>query len=102
MVNVLIISTTLASGGMQRQLSTFLQYYDRNKFCVTVALLENKIEYEVPKDVQIIDLKRKRKRQFSFYFRLISLLSRRRYAVINSKISGLNELVMLFCGLLRK
>lgn len=102
MIHILIISTSLADGGMQRQLSIFLQNFDREKLHITLALLENSIDYAIPDDVPVIHLKRTRRLQLSFYYRLLRVLSDRRYQVINSKISGLNELVMLFCGILRK
>lgn len=100
--HVLIISPSLSRGGMERQLSMFLRHYDRSKLQVTVALLDVTIAYNIPNDVKIINLNRKFARNPSFYWRLWKEIGSTRYDLINSKISGINELVLLFCGILDK
>lgn len=102
MVHVLIISPSLGKGGMERQLSLFLKYFDRKRLRVTLAVLEPRIMYELPPDVEVVNLNRKFARDPFFYFRLFRLLRNPAFDVINSKISGINELVMLFCGILQK
>ena len=100
--HVLIISPSLSKGGMERQLSIFLNHYDRSQLQVTVALLKANIAYEIPHDIKIINLHRKFARNPLFYWRLWKELNKSKYQLINSKISGVNELVLLFCGILNK
>jgi len=100
--HVLIISPALAKGGMERQLSLFLQYYDRSKLQVTLAVLEDDIRYNLPSDTNLIELNRKYARDPGFYWRLWKQLRSTNYHVVNSKISGVNELVLLLCGFLNK
>ncbi|WPP53325.1 glycosyltransferase family 4 protein [Catalinimonas niigatensis] len=101
-IHVLIISPALAKGGMERQLSIFLKNYDRNRIKVTLALLENNIKYDLPDDIEVIQLNRRFSGDPLFYIHLIRHLLKRDYDLINSKISGVNELIFLFCGLLGK
>ena len=102
MVHVLIIAPALSRGGMERQLSIFLEKYDRKQIKATLALLKDNIQYEIPQDVEVIVFNKKYKVDFPFYYRLISLLLNKKYHVVNSKLSGVNELLMTLCGLLRK
>jgi len=102
MIHVLIIAPTLSKGGMERQLSIFLEKYDRKRIKATLALLKDNIQYEIPQDVEVIIFNKNHKLDFPFYYRLIRLLLNKKYHVINSKISGINELLMALCGLLRK
>ena len=53
---MLIIAPSLSRGGMERQLSLFLGHYDRSKLEVTLALFEEAIGYEIPNDVEVINL----------------------------------------------
>lgn len=102
MIRVLVIAPTLTKGGMERQLSIFLERYDRNQLEVTLALLKDNIYYKIPEDVQVVIFHKHYKLDFVFYLRLIRMLLWGNYHVINSKISGMNEMLMLLCGLLRK
>ena len=94
MQDILIISPTLGKGGIERQLIEFLYAYDRNKFNITLALFRRKIEYELPADINPIILNKKGIIDVSFLFRLYKLLSKN-WDVINSKISGVNEYILL-------
>ncbi len=102
--NILIVVPTLRKGGMERQLSVFLEYYDRSKFKITLALLRLKVEYVVPEDVKIICLNKKKRGELDlkFYWNFFKLLNDEKWDIIHSKLCGLNELVMFFCGCLRK
>ena len=101
MVKVLIITPSLARGGMERQLSYYLNKYDKSLIDIDLAVLKDNIGYDIPKHINVINLRYKR-RNLGFYLRLLKLLSDKKYDVINSKVSGVNELVMLFCGVLIK
>jgi len=100
--NILIISPAMGKGGMERQLSIFLEHFDRSKYNVTLALVRDKIEYEIPKDIEVIQLNKKGKIDLKFYWKLFGLLKDKKWDIIQSKISGLNEQVMFLCGLLNK
>lgn len=102
MKNILIISPTMGKGGMERQLSIFLEHFDRSKYNVTLALVRNKIEYDLPSDIEIINLDKRYKIDLRFYWKIFKLLKDKKWDVIQSKISGLNEQVMFFCGILNK
>lgn len=102
MVRVLIIAPTLTKGGMERQLSIFLEKYDRTQLKATLAILKDNVQYNIPEDVPLIIFNKKYKLDFLFYYRLISLLLSNKYDVINSKLSGMNEMLMMLCGVLRK
>jgi glycosyltransferase involved in cell wall biosynthesis len=95
MKNVLMIVFSLAKGGMQRQLSLYLKNFDRSKIKVTLAMFRNEIDYEIPNDVEIIDLKRGKK-DIAFFFRFYKLLKKGKYDVINSKISYINEHILAY------
>ena len=75
-----MIAPSLSKGGMERQLSYFLNNYDRNKIKVTLALLRNNVDYEIPSDIDVVFLKYK-KRNTGFYFRLLKLLSNKKYDI---------------------
>ena len=94
MIKVLIVTPSLRRGGMERQLSYLLKHFDRNKLKITVAVLFDEIEYPVPQDIEVVTLGYKR-RSLSFYLRLASLLLKG-FDVLNSRVSGLNELMMVF------
>jgi N-acetylgalactosamine-N,N'-diacetylbacillosaminyl-diphospho-undecaprenol 4-alpha-N-acetylgalactosaminyltransferase len=100
--SILIISPALSKGGMERQLSIFLQHFDRKKYDITLVLLRERIEYVIPSDVEIINLNKKGKIDLKFYWRLFKLLKLHKWDTIHSKISGLNEQIMFFCGILIK
>jgi len=99
---ILIISPALSKGGMERQLSILLYNFDRSKFCITLALLRNKIEYDIPNDIEVINLNKNGKIDLLFYLKFFKLLQDKKWDIIHSKISGLNEQVMFFCGILNK
>ncbi|MEM7317318.1 MAG: glycosyltransferase, partial [Planctomycetota bacterium] len=52
-VSVLVVSTTLSTGGAQRFTSTLLQHLDRGQFTPSLALLRPQIEYLLPDDVAV-------------------------------------------------
>ena len=52
-LSLLAVSTTLATGGAQRFLSTLLTHLDRTLFAPRLVLLRNQIEYPLPADVPI-------------------------------------------------
>lgn len=101
MVRVLIVIPSLTKGGTERQLHYYLNRYDREKIDIKVTMLNEKISYPIPNDITIINLRYKR-RSLGFYYRFFRLLLRNDYDVINSKISGVNEMVMIFCGIMMK
>jgi glycosyltransferase involved in cell wall biosynthesis len=96
MKKVLMIAPALEKGGMERQLSLFLKSFDRSSLKVTLALFRNNIAYEIPNDIEVIDLKKKGKIDFAFLIRLMKLFKNKKYDLINSKISGVNEYLMLY------
>ncbi|TAF65983.1 MAG: glycosyltransferase [Cytophagales bacterium] len=102
MKHILIIIPTLSGGGAERQLSLFLQHFDRTKIKITLALYQHEILYSIPEDIIVINLNRKSKYDLFFFFRLIKLINQKKYHIINSKLSGVNEHVMLIAGFLRK
>ncbi|MCA9071982.1 MAG: glycosyltransferase [Planctomycetaceae bacterium] len=52
-LSLLVVSTTLNTGGAQRFTSTLLQHLDRNQFSVELALLRDDIGYSLPEDVPV-------------------------------------------------
>jgi glycosyltransferase involved in cell wall biosynthesis len=102
MKNILIITPAMDKGGMERQLSIFFNEFDRSKYQVSLAVLINRIQYQIPADVQLIDLKKERKLDIKFYYRLIRLVISGRYDLINTKLSGINEMLMIICGIFRR
>lgn len=99
MTEVLMIVGALMKGGMERQLVTFLEHYDRSKLRVSLLLYQKKIEYDIPPDVTVLNLHRAGKLDVLFFIRMLNQIRSKRYQVINSKITGINEQVMLLCGL---
>jgi len=87
-------------GGMERQLSLFLERHDHSQFEITLAVLKKHIAYAIPDEVKFIDLQKRYKLDIKFYYRLIRLILK--HDVINSKISGINEILMILCGILNK
>ena len=53
---VLIVSTSLNSGGAERVTSTLLSHLDRKRFRPELALLRNDIGYQLPSDVPVHQL----------------------------------------------
>lgn len=102
MKKVLMIAYTMNKGGMERQLATFLHNFDRNKIQVTLALFKNEIQYTLPSDIKIINLKKGRKFSPFFAFRLARLIATHHYDVIDCKLSTISHNIMLLCGLLGK
>lgn len=97
-----MIAHSMSKGGMERQLATFLHNFDRNKLDITLALFKNQIEYDLPPDVKIVDLKKGRRFSPFFAFRLGRLITSRQYNVINCKLSTISHYIMLLCALLFK
>ena len=87
---------------MENQLRAFLHSYNRDIMTVTLVLFRNVIEYELPDDIQVIILSKKGKVDFIFLFKLFRIVRDKKWFKINSKISGVNENLILVCGLLRK
>ncbi len=96
MKKILFISSSLVRGGLERQLVYFLEGYDRSLFSVSLLLLHDKIEYEIPADVELIVLPRHTKRVRSFLFWTIF---KYRKAIICSR--AYSRHIMMFCGVLR-
>lgn len=99
---ILIISPGLMRGGMERQLYEFLKRYDRTRFRVSLALFKNLVEYDLPKDIRLINLNKKGKLDFIFLVKFFLLISKSKWDIINAKISGVNEYVLILSGFLRK
>lgn len=97
---ILIIAPNLTKGGTERQLSLFLEHFDRKAFAVTLALFTDKIEYPIPIDVERINLDKRRRIDLFFLQRLYKLIKNGEFHIINSKISGVNEYTLFLCGLL--
>lgn len=102
MKRVLMIAYTMNKGGMERQLATFLHNFDRNKIQVTLALFKNEIQYSLPADVRIINLRKGRRFNLFFAFRLARLILSRQYDVIDCKLSTISDNIMLLCALMFK
>lgn len=102
MKRVLKIAYTMNKGGMERQLATFLHHFDRNKLQVTLALFKNEIQYPLPEDVRIIDLKKGRRFSLFFASRLARLIANRKYDVIDCKLSTISDNIMLLCAVMFK
>ena len=96
---VLIISPALGKGGMERQLSEFLKAFDRKSLYVKVLFFKQEIEYTLPEDLEYYFLNKKRVIDIPFIFRFIRFLLSEKWDIINSKISGVNEYILLFAGL---
>src|SRR5882757_4354732 len=99
--SVLIVAPSLTLAGMERQLVTLLQHIDPSEFRLELALFRDlpcPLRDEIPDHVKIIDLKKKSKFDVLFFYRLFSLIKSTDCQVINSKISGVNEFLMLICG----
>jgi glycosyltransferase involved in cell wall biosynthesis len=102
MKRVLMIAYSMNKGGMERQLATFLHGFDRNKLQVTLALFKNEIQYSLPADIKIIDLRKGRRFSLFFAFRLARLIASRHYDVIDCKLSTISDNIMLLCALMFK
>ena len=102
MKNVLMIAATMRKGGMERQLATFLQHFERDKLQITLALFNKEIEYHIPEDVRVLDLSKKKRPDFLFASRLVRLLADNTYDVIDIKLSSISFNIMVVCGFLGK
>jgi len=95
---VLIISPSLSKGGMERQLSEFLKAFDRKRLNVKILFFRQQIEYELPADLEYHVLNKKGVIDIPFIFRFTRFLLNEKWDIINSKISGVNEYILLFAG----
>lgn len=84
---------------MESQLVEFVNNIDITKYDVTLALFRNVIEFKVAPYIKVIDLKKNGKLDISFQIRLYKLIKNGGWDYIISKIAGVNEHVMLSCGI---
>ena len=99
---ILIIVPGLGRGGMETQLVAFLRNFNRNNFEITVALFRSKISHVLPGDIRIVHLNKKFKIDILFIYRLFKLIISKKWDKVNSKISGVNEYLLMIYGFLRK
>jgi glycosyltransferase involved in cell wall biosynthesis len=105
MISILMIAPSLAKAGMEVQLVTLLRHLDPQKFRVELAVfrdIPSSLKDQVPSNVRIIDLKKRGRVDVAFLRRLYCLIRDTRCDLIHGKISGVNELLMFFCGWLRR
>ncbi|MBC6400483.1 MAG: glycosyltransferase family 4 protein [Ekhidna sp.] len=94
---ILIVSPALEKGGMERQLSEFLKAYDRKILNIKVLFYRQRIDYDLPEDLEYHTLNKKGVIDILFVFRLIRFLLSEKWDIINSKIGGVY--ILLFAGL---
>lgn len=70
---ILFVTLCLAGGGAERIVQLLLTHLDRSRYSPTLILLEDKVEYEIPPDLPVRCLHKKR--PFDF-FRLIYKLAK--------------------------
>lgn len=89
-------------GGMERQLILLITSIPSSDFLIDLALFRNTMEYRIPANTRVIDLKKKGKVDPLFFLRLFKLILTGDYDVLHSKIDGPNEYLMAIAGILRK
>jgi glycosyltransferase involved in cell wall biosynthesis len=98
---ILFVAPTLEKGGMERQLSLMLPEIVK-EYTVYLALYMNRIEYDLPENVTIIDLKRKTMGWDPlFEFRLFYTILKIKPNLIFSTILGVNNYCQIFGSILR-
>jgi len=102
MKKILILAPTLTMGGMERQLILLITSIPSSDFLIDLALFRNTMEYRIPANTRVIDLKKKGKVDPLFFLRLFKLILTGDYDVLHSKIDGPNEYLMAIAGILRK
>ncbi|MEM1227820.1 MAG: glycosyltransferase [Planctomycetota bacterium] len=90
-VSLMVVSTTLSTGGAQRFTSNLLHCLDRESFEPSLALLRPEIEYPLPNDVRVHHLGYRGARSFvSTAGRLRRLVEREMPVVVLSNITATN------------
>jgi glycosyltransferase involved in cell wall biosynthesis len=97
---VVFVVSALKKGGMERQLVTLLERINKKKFDVTLLLFSDELHYQLPNDVKVLVIRRRYKVDLLWFIRLVNTLGN--YDVINSKISGVNEYVLLACLFIKR
>jgi len=91
---ILILNPTMEKGGIETQLAVLLNNLNFQKFEVTLALFHNHINYKLPEDVKIIDLKATRLLNPIFLLKIFKLFSKE-WDIINSKSKYTNILCLI-------
>src|SRR5947207_2772505 len=105
MLSILIVSPSLTLAGMEGQLINLLRHMNPDEYEIELALfrdLPGPLRTLIPDFVKVTDLRKRGKCDLLFYVRLFSLIRSTPKMVIDSKISGVNEILMLFCGCLKR
>ncbi|WGJ16193.1 glycosyltransferase [Methylocapsa sp. D3K7] len=93
----------LTAGGAERVIVTLLKYYDRNKFRLTLVVIDSIEAFyldEIPKDIELIDLRTRRVR--SAILKLVRIIWKRRPDVVVSTVGHLNLALSIAKPLLPK
>ncbi len=93
--SILFIVPSMRGGGSERVISTIVKHLDRKKFTITLALLQKEGKYldDIPKDVQIVDLKAKRTRYA--ILKIINIIKSENPNIVFSTLGHLNVLISM-------
>jgi glycosyltransferase involved in cell wall biosynthesis len=102
-IKLLLVVSTLADGGAERIFSYLTTHLSRDKFELSLCLIKDKISYEVPRDIIIYKLNKKRPRDFfSLFFKLRKLILRETPDIVFSTMFYPNILSLLAKIFLRR
>jgi glycosyltransferase involved in cell wall biosynthesis len=99
---ILFIVPSMRGGGAERVISTLLQYIDKEKFDLNLALItkEGKFLDDIPNHVNIIDLDAKRVR--NSIFKIIKTINSLKPDIVFSTLGHLNLLISIIRPFLSK
>lgn len=97
---ILIVTPSIGKGGMERQLAILVNSLDHDKYNVAICTLYSSISYKIGPAVNLINFNKRGKYDFIPYLKLLYLLKNRKWDIVIGKIAGVNEIVMVLCGII--
>jgi len=93
---ILFVTFTLSNGGAERQIQHLLTYLNREKYSPMLVLLEKTVGYDIPSDVSVTCLNKKRPYNFfKLIFKLAKILKKEKPDIVISFLTYPNILLLL-------